>query len=493
MERNVGIAQLLRRRGAGELSREDFFRCLNDLKASTPTTRSSEGVDLQASPRLPHQALEAAPGRSGETRTPRTRPFSSPGSRSSGSSFALRNELWDLQRSRRLEHMREQRDRQELKECSFQPAARAARGAKRSGDASSMSPVSQSALLRRLTTPSSPGARARQRLEVWKAEREAMEGECTFSPNTISSSRSFQVVRAGMTARTPEKVDSARSARNRSQLEPSFSPATNPVPARMRSAKAYLQQSVFRRLSQPVTPRRERASEVPSFVSRSPLSRCSSAPTVGDESLLRFLRRQNFCEEVRQNRLGQLEAAVAPPLRPVLCERSLQMTARGRRTSSPRRRVISPAEKECRFKPHITLLARQREPRGSVELGPKDQRRREERARRRLEEKARKEAKVSAGYFKPSVNSYENVGSRIRILEEPETYLDRVSRTRARALQVIRNQCKEDYPFQPKVQAAPALVQRMARSHRTLKEVREKENRSKVPARPAWQPSTLLD
>ncbi|CAL1154795.1 unnamed protein product [Cladocopium goreaui] len=135
----------------------------------------------------------------------------------------------------------------------------------------------------------------------------------------------------------------------------------------------------------------------------------------------------------------------------------------------------------------------QREPRGTSELGPKDQRRREERARRRLEEKARKEAKVSAGYFKPSVNSYQNVGSRIRILEEPETYLDRVSRTRARALQVIRNQCKEDYPFQPKVQPAPALVQRMARSHRTLKEVREKENRSKVPSRPAWQPSTLLD
>lgn len=484
MER-VGIAQLLRRRGAGELSREDFFRCLNDLKASTPTTRSSEGVDLQASPRLPHQAVQAQ--RLGEARTPRTRPWSSPGSRSSGSSFALRNELWDLQRSRRLEHMREQRDRQELKECSFQPAPRGSR----SGDG--LSPVSQSALLRRLTTPSSPGARARQRLEAWKAEREAMEGECTFSPNTISSSRSFQVVRAGMTARTPEKVDSARSARNRS-LEPSFSPATNRVPERMRSAKAYLQQSVFRRLSQPVTPRRDRTSEV-SFVSNrpSPLSRCSSAPTVGDESLLRFLRRQNFCEEVRQNRLGQLEAAVAPPLRPVLCERSLQMAGRGRRTPSPCRRVISPAEKECRFKPHITLLARQREPRGTSELGPKDQRRREERARRRLEEKARKEAKVSAGYFKPSVNSYQNVGSRIRILEEPETYLDRVSRTRARALQVIRNQCKEDYPFQPKVQPAPALVQRMARSHRTLKEVREKENRSKVPSRPAWQPSTLLD
>lgn len=489
---HLGIAQLLRRRGTGELSREDFFRCLNDLKASTPTTRSSEGVDLQASPRLPHQAVAAQRGTAGEARTPRTRPWSSPGSRSSGSSFALRNELWDLQRSRRLEHMREQRDRQELKECSFQPAPR---GARRSGDTSSLSPVSQSALLRRLTAPSSPGARARQRLEAWKAEREAMEGECTFSPNTISSSRSFQVVRAGMTARAPDKVDSARSAKDRSQLEPSFIPATNPVPMRMRSAKAYLQQSVFRRLSQPVTPRRDRTSEVPSFASTrpSPLSRCSSAPTVGDESLLRFLRRQNFCEEVRQNRLGQLEAAVAPPLRPVLCERSLQMSARGRRTPSPHRRVMSPAEKECRFKPHITLLARQREPRGTSELGPKDQRRREERARRRLEEKARKEAKVSAGYFKPSVNSYQNVGSRIRILEEPETYLDRVSRTRARALQVIRNQCKEDYPFQPKVQPAPALVQRMARSHRTLKEVREKENRSKVPSRPAWQPSTLLD
>eukprot|EP00434_Breviolum_minutum_P007632 symbB.v1.2.006731.t1/scaffold406.1/size210851/1 len=345
-------------------------------------------------------------------------------------------------------------------------------------------------------------------------EREAVQGECTFNPDTSRSSRSFQQIRSGMIARTPEKADSARGL---SKQEPSFTPTTNPVPARMRSAQAYLQQSVFRRLAEPITPRARRHSTAEvSYASTprrlrtlrgSPLSRCSSAPTVGSDgsNFVHFLQRQNLCEEVRLNRLGDLEAAVAPALRPVLCERSLQLAIKGRERQTPspcRNRARSPAEKECRFTPKITTLARrsllsvrgpQRDPRGSEQLGPMDQRRREERARRRLEEKARKEAKVSSGYFKPSVNSYQNVGSRLRILEEPDTYLDRVSRTRARALEVIRNQCKEEFPFQPKaVQPAPSLVQRMARSHRAVKEMREKENRTKA-GRPAWQASTLLN
>ncbi|CAK9004968.1 unnamed protein product [Durusdinium trenchii] len=491
---HLGVAELLRRRGTGELSRDDFFRCLQDLKANTPTTRSSEGLELPASPARPSTPSCVR----GEGR-----PWSSPGSRSS-SSFAARNELWDLQRSRRLERMREKRDQQELRECSFQPFRGG--GAEAS---TSLSPSSQAAFWQRLATSRSPGYRVCQRLEAWKAERDwELRGECTFNPDTSRSSRSFQQLRPGMTARTPER----RKASSVSELDPSFTPSTNPVPARMRSAQAYLQQSVFRRLSQPTTPRRATPA---SFASSPRLSRCRSEPglsegdrSTANESLLRFLQRQNLCEEARQERMERLEASVAPPLRPVLCERSLQLAARGRtRTPSPRR--ATPAEKEMRFKPRITSLARQHDFRGFDQLGPLDQRRREERARRRLEEKFRKEAKQSAHFFKPVVNSYQNIGSRIKVLEEPDTYLERVSRTRERALQVIRNQCKEDFSFKPKVleqvrkqvpeqvlkqvQPAPSLVQRMARSHRALREMREKENRSKASSRPAWQSSTLLE
>ena len=40
------------------------------------------------------------------------------------------------------------------------------------------------------------------------------------------------------------------------------------------------------------------------------MSRCRSEPTAAldEESLMRFLRRQNLCEEARQTRLGRIEA-----------------------------------------------------------------------------------------------------------------------------------------------------------------------------------------
>ncbi|CAJ1410490.1 unnamed protein product [Effrenium voratum] len=45
------------------------------------------------------------------------------------------------------------------------------------------------ALLRRLAKPASPGPRACQRLETWKAEKlAAAQGECTFQPDLSRSS-----------------------------------------------------------------------------------------------------------------------------------------------------------------------------------------------------------------------------------------------------------------------------------------------------------------
>ncbi|CAJ1412631.1 unnamed protein product [Effrenium voratum] len=213
---------------------------------------------------------------------------------------------------------------------------------------------------------------------------------------------------------------------------------------------------------------------------------CYVSLDASNASLLRFLQRQNLCEEARQSRLELLEASTTPSGRPVLCERSLQLAAKSPRTPSPSR-AVSPALKECRFTPRITALARQRHARSASELGPGDQRRREERAKRRKEERDRKEA--GRYDFQPSVNSYQNIGSRLRVLEEPDTLLDRITRSREAALRNARSQRKEEiYSFRPEgVQPAPALVQRMAKSHRALREMREKENRSKAKPRPAWQ------
>ncbi|CAE7262453.1 unnamed protein product, partial [Symbiodinium microadriaticum] len=339
------------------------------------------------------------------------------------------------------------------------------------------------ALVERLARPSSPGRRVCERLAAWSAERSsAAQRECTFRPDLTRSGRSFVQTRAGFTAMTRERRTKVQAASSVTSSEPTFQPQTNPIHPSMRSAHAYLQQSVFRRLSQPSTPERPPVSR--SFEGH------RSLEVSTDSSIFQFLQRQNLCEEARRDRLERLHATNDPPLRPVLCERSLQLASRGRRSELSRSKSASPksaSAQDWSFTPKITKLARQREPRGCSDLGPGDQARRAVRQLRRCEESSRKEQKLLP--FAPAVRSYQDVGSRLRVLEEPDTLIERVKRTREAALQKAqRSRRKEEvYPFHPEgVRDAPALTRRMAESHRALRLQREKENRSKV-VRPAWQ------
>eukprot|EP00440_Ansanella_granifera_P072239 gb/GFBE01078393.1/.p1 GENE.gb/GFBE01078393.1/~~gb/GFBE01078393.1/.p1 ORF type:complete len:550 (+),score=73.97 gb/GFBE01078393.1/:1-1650(+) len=546
LQPQLSIASLVRRRGAGELSRDDFFACLAELQAfggggSTGSRQYPPAAlaapESRSAPSSPagawcggHVVAEAMPQRALFTPQPRRghssqqSSFSTRRSETSLDCFASRNELWDLQRSRRRQELKRQQEAKELSECSFHPSGGVSRT--RGGAAPGLSPRSASVLAERLAQPSNAAPRLSQRLEEWRQQREAeSHSECTFKPNLSQSSRSFQ-----QAPRTPDRMTRARKACESSQVsefsaQSEFVPATNPVPPSMRSAHAYLQEDVFSRLSRPppCTPDRHEVAEERRRHSASspwPLSRSCSEPSIGvDSSMLCFLQRQNLCEEARQQRLQSIEASTAPSLRPALCQRSLQLvtrsqrraadaadatpavrscperpqTAPGRTSASPPPKPARPrtaTERECTFAPKITSLARQREPRSFSELGPGDQRRREKRARQRREVTEKQEA--SRYSFKPEVRSYQGIGSRLRVLEDPDTLLERMARSREAAMRNARNAKKvEEYPFHPEgVKPAPELVRRMAESHRALRELREKENsqnNSKAKPRPAWQ------
>merc|ERR1711972_458823 len=108
-----------------------------------------------------------------------------------------------------------------------------------------------------------------------------------------------------------------------------------------------------------------------------------------------------------------------------------------------------------------------------------DQRRREVRLARTREELEKKNVST----FKPKIIEYGNVGGRLRVLQEPDTFIERTMRSRnieaarrekdAKKLEDLElSRCT----FAPKVQQAPGFIRRMAASHRLARELREKEN-----------------
>lgn len=154
-------------------------------------------------------------------------------------------------------------------------------------------------------------------------------------------------------------------------------------------------------------------------------------------------------------------------------------------------------EPECSFRPHITVAGKQRERRSLSELSAGDQRRREAKTAKLREQLLAKEMKDVS--FAPRLHNSSDVQSRLRILKDPDKYLERVAKAksmqeskfdqeRRRRLEKEAEECT----FQPKVKSAPEFVQRMAESYRLVRNLKEKENQSfdqsiEGNSRPEWR------
>jgi len=280
----------------------------------------------------------------------------------------------------------------------------------------------------------------------------------------------------------------------------------------MVSARAYLQDDVFTRLTQAPEPqprppdspargpRGACSSSGASVCSISTMSRSRSDTSLSDGAMLRFLQRQNVCEEGRRERLNLIESATAPPLRPEICERSSRLAERRQAklaqgcSQDGKKPSESAQQEECTFKPAITTLAAQRDARSVSEISLGDQRRREAKVARMRDEMQKKD--VSS--FAPKIKEYEGIGSRLKLIEEPDTLLERMAKEKKaqqtkRQKELERCQKKElaACTFAPEVKPAPDFVRRLASSSRAIREERDKENceaEEPVPApRPAWQ------
>lgn len=535
--------ELAKQRGPGREGIEFLQdgRCGPQLPQSPPDRTRKAGFsssagswNLRSNDRLPtallvselpmtgsRQRSNSAGSRSGSAVTNSSASLLPP---SSLSDFPRRTEVWEMQRQRRLEQLRARHVSKQLQECSFHPASkRAGEGTRAEADA----------VAARLYTPlassqsRTPEAIRQRREELQEAELR----ECTFAPNL---SRSSSSLRLSVGAAVPSKP----CRKDISDEGPRYHPQTNAVPQHMMKASSYVQQNVFHRLS--------RASDVqdagqPLEADQEPAQKAQveqlqrSTPDVSSVSMgssgantssfISFLKRQNDAEAERRRKLQQLEVATAPTLQPELSDLSRRLVDRQRQRSrsrdakSPRPmsqlrgRSASPGLRSSMsaaalggrqrseerlpreghsYRPEICPSSARRPRRGFEELSTGDQHRRFEKTML-LQQKLQEEENSVATYA-PKLNEMSaQFRGRLRVLEEPDSYVNRLTEHREQVLAWRAHQVQEridkalaECTFRPTVNdGAPAYVRRSAESYRVHKSYREKENESV--AKPEWR------
>lgn len=273
-----------------------------------------------------------------------------------------------------------------------------------------------------------------------------------------------------------------------------------------------------------------------------------------DAVVERFIERQQHFEEERRAHLGSLELAASQPQDPVLCVRSRRLAELARRRQGRTdaraeanstdecgsectgdgppdtvtelrsaaeamkaaylhrddaglRKIGLPASKSTAkqasrhgqrqqipsFTPKITPLAKKLDPRGFEALSTGDAKRREGRVEKMREEQ-RKKGEVEYS-FQPKTRDYHGVPSRLRILTEPDTYIERVQSEKQADLKKYQELANAKLQreeagntFAPHVTAVPDFLRRMSEAYRVARQTRAIDEDLQQPhSRPDWQ------
>mmetsp|Transcript_45434 Transcript_45434/g.82176 ORF Transcript_45434/g.82176 Transcript_45434/m.82176 type:complete len:777 (+) Transcript_45434:1-2331(+) len=467
---------------------------------------------------------------------------------SSFSSFSRRSQRWEHQRAQKREQLRRQCEVKELAECSFRPevrphTARASNSMGCTGD----TPAT------RLAAP--PPSAARQAARRWREQREEDElRECTFAPDLSQSASSLHLSVRSMsstfsdTGSIPRPEDTGSKSRGASaeaacrtkrmskSNSQAFAPAINPIAPHMVCARDYASKNVFSRLSDPHP---EWEKDLPGDDPRAKQEIIKQAPSKDSlwppsndrnhEKFIDFLERQNHFEEQRLGRLEEVNRCNASPHSPALCTTSRKLVDRSRKRSeqdcevflrltsatslSPRGASAGPSANsgvldnrsstggtsgnELTFRPQINVASSRRPARSCTELSLGDQQRREARMLELREEVLQQRLDEQEGLFSPNLCTPPpevRAQSRLRLLEDPDSYLGRVAKGQLtkkfeREVHLQRKAEEElaECTFAPKVnKGAPAFVRQMAESYRSAREL-ERQQRPQQSPRPAWQ------
>ncbi|KAA0146305.1 hypothetical protein FNF27_05486 [Cafeteria roenbergensis] len=218
-----------------------------------------------------------------------------------------------------------------------------------------------------------------------------------------------------------------------------------------------------------------------------------------------FMQRQEAALRRREEHAQAVREATQPAFAPKLCKRSLDLVTaedhgtfleRVRKTAVRqehevlRERATRSRDPHCTFRPAINPVSAAMPARTADELSRGDAIQRETRirlARLRLEQ-----SRSSDAPFRPTLNANSAaVEGRLRVLQDPEGYIERVQREAAIASDKQRRAAAEretkevdECTFRPEVHDAPAYVKRIARSMALTRVVRPAPE---VTGRPDWR------
>ena len=449
--------------------------------------------------------------------------------RRSTTSFFDRQVAWQKEKDQKNAELRKKKEDHSLDGCTFQPNVSV------HGDRPTV-PGPESASLRLYHDAA---IKQKRDLEAEKKAREKKEAElrrsCTFQPKINEFQRETEagptVVKSRFRDRSPPgSIRKAAKAPVPTDLQgATFRPRTNEVDPSMRDAIKYLSSDAFERLSNPPpkpviydkTPRTARRASSTSrrgatpratreaIESRRPQSARRPRPssrggdtesTRGNES---FLMRQEKREAVRQAKLSRMKDKLEPTFEPMLCKKSISLSAKrggdflerqkqeeSRKAHRDEMRMRKDETmKECTFKPVISTKGQESRARSVDEMSTGDALKKQ--ALQEALKLKKEQEELENLTFRPRIHHAPGVEGRLKILSEPETYVQRVQSDQIRQDQLVEEHQRQleidemaECSFKPEIHDAPAYVKRIARSMALTKSARPAPEE---PGQPAWR------
>lgn len=389
--------------------------------------------------------------------------------------FYERQGRYETIKTEKLTKWRQQLDDESGRECTFEPQVHQAH-----------SPIAHT--IKRLSQTKDYSMYEALKTDRDRAKEQAALQECTFHPKVNSPMGG--VGRSGCSSRNLSATR-AKAERHFQQVC-TFKPKILGITPMMSQASLYTKESAFDRLynkSELQTPGNSTAAD-----SRMHSVEASLNQAEREESLNDFYLRQHRFLEAKQSRLE--ERSKEPDHKPKLCERSTQL-AKGTFEQRnldllKKRKDLTYSEIETTFTPKISSLAKASRHRSVEEMCYGDA----EKKQKKLDDLKKLYEDQEARSFQMTFVEYPSAveaSSKLRLLDDSETYLDRIQE--ARELKAgkaekerFEREAKElvECTHMPEILEAPAFVKRVAHSMALLKAQRHLDELEK-PRKPDWR------
>jgi hypothetical protein len=452
--------------------------------------------------------------------------------------FHSRVMKWKETREKSLAQRREDNVLEEMDSCTFKPHVNTSTFRSHRGTTTPRNEKRKNKdVVERLYSTQRKATRTAE-AELKRKREEEFQRTCTFQPNVGKGSNRNSRQRSMTPSRYQQQQkkrngssgysSASRGRRSTPKSQPTgmdectFQPKVNTVSTKFASARLYLQNNVHDRLSTPrAEPKEDNQQQrngsvtpgvvdMESFIDSleskksSSRQRPSSARRSRDgddpQKFNAFLARQNARSARREKNLENLRKRATPSHKPRICSKSRQIatsTAQGgfmqrlakdalRKEHGKMKQKAEIARLEsCTFKPNILASSRARPARSYTELSRGDSLKRETAAR--LMKLKAEQDELEGLTFQPKLNP-SNARSRLNILNDPDSYLERIQKQeenfsirRRKALQEQEMKEFAECTFHPQINDAPSYIKRIAKSMALARDARPNTKKKQLP------------